>query len=96
MPAAQHGDLVGDLADLAHLVGDQHDADALGAQRADHAEQPVHLDRGQHARRLVEDQDLRAGEQHLDQLDPLPFPDRQVGDAGLRVDGEAVAGRGFA
>ena len=52
----QHGDAVGDGDDLAQLVGDEHDADALGAQPADRAEQGVDVQGGEHGGRLVEDQ----------------------------------------
>ena len=56
---AQHGHPVGDVADLAHLVGDDHDAGALGAELADDGEEPVDLRRREHARRLIEDQHVR-------------------------------------
>jgi hypothetical protein len=54
------------------------------------AKQRVRLRRRQHRRRLVEDQDLGAAPERLDDLDPLLQPDREVADAGVRVDVEAV------
>ena len=42
-------------------------------------------------RRLVEDQDRRVATKALDDLDPLPHPDRQLPDHRVGVDVEAVA-----
>ncbi len=60
LAAAHDRDGVGDRHDLAQLVGDQDDRLALGAQVFEDAEQVIGLGRGQHAGRLVEDQDLGA------------------------------------
>ncbi|MFO1055584.1 MAG: hypothetical protein U1E53_01305 [Dongiaceae bacterium] len=53
---AQHGDAVGDAADLAHPVGDVDDADAVRLGLLDQAEQAGRLALGQRGGRLVEDQ----------------------------------------
>ena len=53
---------------------------------AQDAEQLVGLLRRQHRARLVEDQDARAAEQHLQDLDPLLLADRQVGDQRVGID----------
>ena len=50
------------------------------------AEQLVGLLRRQHGARLVEDQDARAAEQHLQDLDPLLLADRQIGDQRIGID----------
>ena len=69
--------VVGDLHDLAQLVGDDDDRLALFAQPAQDAEQVVGLGRGQHAGRLVQDQDVGLAVQRLEDLDPLLVADRQ-------------------
>ena len=74
-PASQHGDAIGDGDDLAQLVGDEHDADALGAQASDGGEQGLDVERCQDRRRLVEDQDAAIVVQGLEDLDTLAFTD---------------------
>ena len=60
-------------------------------QLADDAEQLLGLGRGEHRRRLVQDQHVRLPDQRLDDLDPLLDADRQVLDQRVRVDVEPVA-----
>ena len=90
LPLAHHGDDVGDLADLAQLVGDEDDGLALAAQRSQDAEEVVDLLRRQDGRRLVEDQDVGAPVERLEDLDALSLADAEIADARLRVDLEVV------
>ncbi len=60
-------------------------------QLADDAEQLLGLGRGEHGRRLVQDQHVRLPDERLDDLDPLLDADREVLDQRVRVDVEAVA-----
>ena len=50
----------------------------------------VGLLRRQHAGRLVQDQDVGAAEQGLQDLDPLLHAHRQVGDRRVEIDLEPV------
>ena len=86
-------DTVGGGHDLAQLVGDQHDRDAARLQRRQDAEQLVGLLRRQHGARLVEDQDARAAEQHLQDLDALLLADRKIGHQRIGVDRKPVLAR---
>ena len=52
----QHGDAVADPADLLEAVGDVDDADALGGEAADDAEERLDLALVEDRRRLVHDQ----------------------------------------
>ena len=90
----QHGDAVGDGDDLAQLVGDEHDADALGAQPADRAEQGVDVQRGEHSGRLVEDQHPAVVVQRLDDLDTLALANRQPLDPSIGIDADPDPGGG--
>ena len=89
--AAPHdADRVGHRHDLPQLVGDQDDRLPLGLQVLEDAEQVVGLGRGQHARRLVEDQDVALAVERLQDLDPLLQPDRELADHRVGVDLELV------
>ena len=57
-------------------------------QAADDLEQLAGLLRRQHRRRLVEDEDVGAAEERLQDLDPLLLPDRDRADERGRVDDE--------
>ena len=59
---------------------------------AQRGEQLVDLVGHEHRGRLVEDQDLGAAVEHLEDLDPLLLADAEVGDQLVGVDVEAVAG----
>ena len=89
-PGAHDADLVGHRHDLAQLVGDQDDGAALRLEVAQDAEEMVGLLRRQHAGGLVEDQDVRAAEERLEDLDPLLHADRQARHRRVEVDLEAV------
>ena len=70
-------------------MGDQNDCCAAPRDLPGGGEEAFRLVVGQHRRRLVKDQYLRAGDQHLDNFDPLLFGNRQAVDASVGVDGEA-------
>ena len=57
---------------------------------AERAEQLVDLLGDEHRGRLVEDQDLGAAVEHLEDLDALLVADAELGDEGVGVDLEAV------
>ena len=85
-----HRDVVGDRHDLAQLVGDQHDGLALLLELLEDAEQMVGLGRRQHAGRLVEDQDLGAAIERLEDFDALLQADRQLLDDRVGIDLQPV------
>ena len=90
LAAAHDRDAVGDGHDLAQLVGDEDDGLALVAQRAEDAEQVIGLVRRQHAGGLVEDQDVGAAVERLEDLDALLQADGQVADQRVGIDVEFV------
>src|SRR3546814_1606654 len=63
--------MIGDRHDLAQLVGDQHHSHALPAQRIEDAEELIRLLRCQHPRRLVENENVGATVERLQNLDAL-------------------------
>ena len=89
-PAAQDDDFVRDLEDLVELVGDEDDRRAGRRERPDDPEQLLRLERREHGRRLVEDEDVALAVERLEDLDPLADADRQVLDPGVGVDVELV------
>ncbi len=92
-PAPDHGDLVGDGQDLVELVGDEDDRQALGLQLTQVVEELGDLLRDQDRGRLVEDEDLGAPEQDLEDLDALPFADAQLRDQDVGVDPQSIGVR---
>ena len=60
-----------------------------------HGEELVRLLRGEHGGRLVENEDVRAAVEHLDDLDGLLLRDGHVVDLLIGVDVEAVFARRF-
>ena len=88
--SSQDGDPVGDLQHLVQLVADEHDRLAIVAEPAQVAEEIRRLGRCQHRRRFVEDQDLGAPVQRLQDLDPLLFADGEVFDDRAWIDLEPV------
>ena len=81
---------VGDGHDLAQLVGDQHHRFSLLLQLLEDAEQMVGLGRRENARGFVQDQDLGAAIERLEDLDALLQADRQFLDEGVGIDLQAV------
>ena len=88
-PAPQHGDAVGDLEHLVQLVRDEDDGHPLCDEALEDLEQLHRLLRRQHRGRLVEDQDVGAAIERLEDLDALLLAHGDVADARVRVDVEA-------
>ncbi len=89
LAAPQHGDPVGDLEHLVQLVADEDDRHALALKTLEDPEELARLLRGEHRRRLVEDQDVRPAVERLHDLDALLLADRDVLDLRVGVDPEA-------
>ena len=88
-PAPEDGDPVGDLEHLVQLVADEDDRHALALEALEDPEQLGRLLRGEHGRRLVEDEDVRAPVERLQDLDALLLADRDVLDLRVGIDPEA-------
>ena len=82
----QYGDLVTELEDLFHLVGDVDDAAPLVLQLVDDLEEVVHLFLGQRGGRFVHDDDLGIVGERLGDLDHLHLGDRQGRNLHLGID----------
>ena len=82
-------DPVGDLADLAQLVGDEDDGLPGRLELAHDLHQLVGLLGRQDGRGLVEHEHLGVARERLDDLDPLLDADGEVLDEGVGVDVEA-------
>ncbi len=93
LAAAQHRDPVGDLGHLVQLVADEDDRLPLLGQAPHDREELLCLLRGQHRRRLVEHEDVRAAVERLQDLDALLLADGDVLDDRARVDCEPEPGR---
>ena len=87
---------VGDVEHLVELVGDEDDRLALGLERAQDREQLVRLLRRQHGRGLVEDEDVGAAVERLQDLHALLLADRDRLDLRVGLHGEAEALRDVA
>ena len=88
LAAAQHGDAVGDLQHLVELVADEDDRHALAHEVLEDAEELERLLRREHGGRLVEDEDVRAAVERLEDLDALLLADGDVLDARVGIDRE--------
>ncbi len=86
---ADDGDAVGDLADLAELVGDEDDRLPGLAELAHDVHQLVGLLRGEHRGGLVEDEEPGVAGQGLDDLHALLHAHREVLDEGVGIHVEA-------
>ena len=82
------GDPIGDRQHLTELVADEHDASPGIDHRPQRREELRDLLWREDGGRLVKDQDPRAVEQQLDDLDPLLLADRQLPDPRARVDAQ--------
>ena len=92
LSVGQHADPVADLQHLIQLVADEDHALPLLGHVADDAEQRLALLGQQHGGRLVQDQDIRAGIQHLQDLDLLLHTDAQLLHGAVQIQLNAVAG----
>ena len=76
---------------LGQLVTDECDGAPFASDHvAQGDEQLLALCRGEHRRRLVEDEDGRVASEALDELDALTQAAREIADAPIRIDAEAV------
>ena len=87
---AEHGHAVGHVQNLVELVGDDDEGLAIGLHVAHDGEQLVRLLRRQHGGRLIQDEDVGAAVQHLDDLDGLLLGNGHVVDLHVGVNVEAV------
>ena len=71
LPLAQHCYAVRQRLHLVHLVGDDDNRLARVAHVAQDGEELVRLLRGQHGGRFIQNQDIRAAIQHLDDFNRL-------------------------
>ncbi len=69
--AAQHGDPVRDLQHLVELVADEHHGKAIGSQSPHDVEQEFRFRVGQDRRGFIENEELGAARQRLENLHPL-------------------------
>ena len=85
-----HRDAIGDLEDFLQLMGDENNRFAGAHQVAQNAEEFHGFLRCQHTGRLIQDQDVGAAVENFYDLHSLLQPDRQITDAGVGVEGQAV------
>ena len=93
---AEDGDPVRDLEHLVQLVADEDDRLPVGLERADDREELARLLRREDGRRLVEDQDLGAAVERLQDLGALLHPDADRRDARFGPHREAELRRELA
>ena len=94
--AANDRNLVGHRAHLAQLVGDKHDRRPGIGELTHDRHQLVRFLRGQHRRRLIENEDLRLARQGLDDLHALLGAHRQILNEGVGIQVEAETRRDLA
>ncbi len=88
---AHDRDLVGGVKDLGELVAHERDRPALaGDHLPQRREQLLALGRCEHRCGLVEDEDGRVATKAFDELDALSQSGREIADAPIRIDTEAV------
>ena len=92
LAASKDGDTLGDLEHLTELVTDEDDRHALALQHAQDGEELVGFLGSQDGGGLVEDQDVRAPEERLQDLDALLLPNGDPLDLHVGVDGEVERG----
>src|SRR6266851_5239618 len=93
LAAAHDGDAVGDVQDLLELVADEDDGLTVLDQAAKHSKQLDGLLWREHPGGLVEDEDVRAAVEHLDDLGPLLQADGQYPRQCVWIKREAVLAR---
>ncbi len=82
--------------DLVKLVGDQDHGDAAAGETANDLKQPFRLGIGQYRRRLIENKNSRASDQHLDDFHLLLLGDREISNPPFGIDIETELSRLFA
>ncbi len=95
LAAPDDRDVIGHLQHFTEFVGDEHNRTSLVAQRTHHVHQLVDLLRGQHRRRLIENQIAGVMSQGLQDLNPLLDANRQVLHERIWIDFQAVPSREF-
>ena len=90
LAGADDGDRVGVGEHLVEVVGDEDHGRTVGGELAQRGEQLLHLLGHEHGGRLVEDQDLGAAVEHLEDLDALLLADAEVGHQLVGIDRQAV------
>src|ERR1700683_2534122 len=74
--------------DLVKFVSDQNHGDTTARETTNDLKQPLRFGIGQDRGRLIENENSRAPDQHLDDLHLLLLGDRKVSDAPFGVDVE--------
>ena len=90
LSSPHHGDPVADREHFLQLVGDEDDGLAPLFHRAQNAEELFGFLGCEHGGRLVEDEDLRAPVERLDDLDALGLPDGDLLHLFIRMHAESV------
>ena len=91
LAAAHDRDAIADGADLAQLVADEDDREALVDEATQRLEERVHLLRHEHGRGFVEDEHAAIARERLDDLHALLLADREVLDDRVGSNGDAEA-----
>jgi hypothetical protein len=91
LAAPQHGDPIRDLEHLVQLVGDEDDRLPVGLQAVDDPEELACFLRRQDGGRLVEDEDVCAPVERLQDLHPLLLADGDLAHERRRIDHEPEA-----
>ena len=87
---AQNSNAVGKFLDLVHLVGDYDYRLARIAHTAQNGKELIGLLRGEHRRRLVKNENVRAAVEHLDNLHRLLLRNAHLVNVPVGIDVKAV------
>ena len=90
LPVAQDGHAVGERLHLVHFVGDDDNGLSVVAHVAQHGKELIGLLGSEHGRGLVQNQDVCAAVEDLDDLNGLLLGNRHVVDLLVRVHLKAV------
>src|SRR5262245_65352170 len=86
----KYGGAVAHALHFLEPVRDVEDRLAFGPQPLQSFEQLVGLLRGQNGSRLVQDDEIRLLQQAADDLNTLPFTDREIADQRVWIERQAV------
>src|SRR5271163_5134749 len=95
LAAAQDRRRVAEPFDLVEFVADVENGTTLAPKPLQNDEELIGLLRGEHGRRLVEDQELGILHERAHDLDALPLADRQLPDLALGIERQPVNPSGF-
>ena len=90
LPLAEYRTAVGYRHNLVEFVGDKQNGFSLSCKPAHDMHQFVNFLRGQHCRRLIENQDLIVAVKHFQDFRPLLHPDCDIFDLGIQIHVETV------